>query len=679
MSSIPQTLELISKKVVLTPLSEATKQLFTPIRIDSDEYLEIDLDKPSKNFITQATKLLPYSFDKGGHYYTINGEKYYRNGGISMEVAERWQPRIPERKHLAFGKWSFACTDFTVLTIHHLWPKDKLKFANEIVELTYEYLLTRFFSQARNAIIGANFKENGLMPRMPDDFIDHPTLPLADYQKVALLASLDQEAYALFMEQGTGKTPIVINRICLEGGRKRKEHKKLYRALIICPSQVRLNWKNEFQRFPINTGKLGVLRGDPIKRTRTLMDVVRETDDHNWAVAIIGIDSVPNTIDQLKLLKWDLIVLDESHYIKSVRTNRAKCCLSFNDSLKYKQRMALTGTPIGNSVFDLYAQLEFLGKGLSGFTTFKNFCGFHGIYEHNDTTGNSVSRLVGIKGLPLIQERLTRLSYITTKKEAGLKLPDKVYSVSEVEMTTVQAKLYDKLRKELVVEIEQILSGPTTQDRAITVNHILTRLLRLAQITSGHVKWDGDNVEQIPGINPKVEELLRIYKEEISIDPLSKCIVWCTFVEDMRIISQSLSDCGINHAGYHKVIQKKYKYKDSFNAQLAFNCDPNIKIFLANPASAGEGLNILGYDTKNETTSKTYTSHVIYFSSNWSMIQRSQSEARAHRRGTRTNINIIDLVIPGTIDEDIRKRVMEKMKTANIIQDVREILKSLKG
>ena len=679
MSSTLSTLERISNKVVLTPLSEATKQLFTPIKIDSSEYLEIDLDKLGKHFITQATRLLPYSFDEGGHYYTIGGEKYYRNGSISLEVAERWQPRIPERKHLGYGKWSFACTDFTVLTIHHIWPKEKLLFANEVVELTYRYLLTRFFSQARNAVMGANFKETGIVPVMPFDFIDHPKLPLADYQKVALLASLDQEAYALFMEQGTGKTPIVINRICLEGGRKRKNKNKLYRALIICPSQVRLNWKTEFQRFPINTGKIGVLRGDPIKRTRTLMDVVRETENHNWAVAIIGVDSVPTTLEQLTLVEWDLIVLDESHYIKSIRTNRAKCCLSFNDSLKYKQRMALTGTPIGNSVFDLYPQLEFLGKGLSGFTTFKHFCGFHGIYDPDVKAANPIDRLIGIKGLPLIQERLTRLAYMTTKKEAGLKLPDRVYSVSEVEMTTIQAKLYEKLRKELVVEIEQILSSPTTQDKAITVNHIFTRLLRLAQITSGHVKWDGDNVEQIPGINPKVKELHRIYNEEIKRDPLGKCIVWCTFVEDMRIISKSLSTCDINHAGYHTVIQPKYKYKDSYSAQLAFNCDPDIKIFLANPASAGEGLNIVGYDINNGATSKTYTSHVIYFSSNWSMIQRSQSEARAHRRGTRTNINIIDLVIPGTIDEDIRTRVMEKIQTANMIQDVRDILKSLKG
>lgn len=677
MSSMPINLESIAKKTVLKPLSIATKQLFSPIQIDKDEYLEIDLDKIGKHFLTQVIKLVPYSFDDGGHYYTINGEKQYKNSGISTAIAYNWQCRIPERKELGYGKWSFACTDFTVLTIYHIWPKEKLLFKNDETKIMYRYLLTRFFSQARNAVISARFKEDGILPTMPNDFIDHPELPLTDYQKVALLSCLDQESFGLFMEQGTGKTPIVINRICLEGIRKRQETKNIYRVLIICPNQVRLNWKNEFGRFAWCSGKLGVLRGNLIKRTVTLLDVVRDNSQHNWAVAIVSIDSVANTFNPLSVPNWDLIVIDESHYIKSPKTNRTKSCLKFND-MKYKQRMVLTGTPIANSFFDLYTQLEFLGQGLSGFTSFKHFCGFHGLYDPDIKVINPIEKLIGIKGLPLLQERLARLTYITTKKEAGLKLPEKLYSVSEVEMTIVQAKLYEKLRKELVVEIEQILSAPTTMDKAVTVNHILTRLLRLAQITSGHIKWDNGNVEQIPGGNPKVKELHRILKEDMSNDILGKCIVWCTFIEDMRIISKSFDLCNIKHAGYHNVIQQKYKYKDSFTAIDAFNCDPSIKVLVANPASAGEGLNIVGYDIKNQSISKTYTSYVIYFSSNWSMIQRSQSEDRAHRRGTRSNVHIIDLVVPRTIDEDIRTRVMEKRQIASMIQDVREILDLLK-
>jgi len=671
------TLEQIATKTILKPMSEATRTLFTPIRIDRDEYLEIDLDKRGRKFITQATKLQPYSFDEGGHYYTINGEKQYKNDSISNAVAFGWQRRIPECKDLGFGKWSFACTDFTVLTLHHIWPKEKLIFQSEEAKLMYRYLLTRFFSQARNAVMGANFKENGVVPTMPDDFIDHPKLPLADYQKVALVSCLNQESYGLFMEQGTGKTPIVINRICLEGMRKRRDENKLFRALIICPNQVRLNWKSEFSRFALCPGKIGVLRGDLIKRTRTLLDVVRDNTKHSWAVAIISVDSVANTFDPLSVPQWDLIIIDESHYIKSPKTARTKYCLRFND-MKYKQRMVLTGTPIANSFFDLFTQLEFLGEGLSGFTSFAQFSGFHGVFDPKTSHANPIERLIGMRGLPLLQERLTRLSFLITKKDAGLKLPEKLYDISEVEMTTTQSKMYEKLRKELVVEIEGILSTPTTMDKTVTVNHILTRLLRLAQVTSGHIKWDDGRVEQIPGGNPKVKELIRILREHFRADPLGKAIIWCTFIEDMRIISQALKYCGIKHTGYNNVIDPKYKYRDSYEAQKAFNCDSDAKVFLANPASAGEGLNIIGYDTTNEEASKTYTSLVIYFSSNWSMIQRSQSEDRAHRRGTRNNVRVVDLVVPGTIDEDIRARVMEKRKTANLIQDVRDILKSLK-
>jgi hypothetical protein len=677
MNNATAELEKIAHKVILQPLSVATQQLFTPIRVEADDYLEIELDKSGKHFITQATRFTPYSFDNGGNYYIVNGIKQYKNGTISINLAYNWQKRIPERKELGYGKWSFACTDFTVLTIHHIWPKEKLIFKGEDAKLLYLYLLTRFFSQAHNAVMGAKFKSDGVVPHMPDDFVEHPDLPLADYQKVALLSCIGQESFGLLMEQGTGKTPIVINRICLEGRRKREEHNNMYRVLVICPNQVRLNWKNELKRFSWCPGKYGVLRGPLFKRMRTLHDVVMNDPKYNWAVAIISIDSVCPTIDPLKLPAWDLIVIDESHYIKSGKTNRTKSCLQFND-LRYKQRMILTGTPIANSVFDLYTQLEFLGQGLSGFTTFRSFSSFHGIFASNDKVKNPIQKLIGIRGLPLLQERLARLTYMTTKQEAGLKLPDKVYSISEVEMTTPQSKLYEKLRRELVVEIEEILSAPTTMDKAVTINHILTRLLRLAQITSGHIKWDEEQVSQIPGGNPKVKEFHRLLRTDILKDPLSKCIVWCTFVEDLRILSKTLDLCNIKHSGYHNVIQKKYKYKDSFAAQSAFNCDPDIKVFVANPASAGEGLNIIGYDTSNEAESKTYTSHVVYFSSNWSMIQRAQSEDRAHRRGTRTNVHVIDIVVPGTIDEEIRARVMEKRQTATMVQDVREILEMLK-
>src|SRR5690606_16184940 len=114
--------------------------------------------------------------------------------------------------------------------------------------------------------------------------------------------------------------------------------------------------------------------------------------------------------------------------------------VKFRDSPRVEARMVLTGTPIANRLFDLWTQLEFLGKGLSGFKSFTNFRNFYGSFLKVDAekSGSQVEKLIGYKNLPLIQERLTRLCYMVTKKEADLQLPDKVYDVYEVEMTKQQ-------------------------------------------------------------------------------------------------------------------------------------------------------------------------------------------------------------------------------------------------
>ena len=99
---------------------------------------------------------------------------------------------------------------------------------------------------------------------------------------------------------------------------------------------------------------------------------------------------------------------------------------------------------------------------------------------------------------------------------------------------------------------------------------------------------------------------------------------------------------------------------------------------MGNPSSGGTGLNILGYDPTEPDKYETYTDTEIFFSTDWNAAKRSQAEDRAHRRGTRMPVRIIDLVVPGTIDEEIRARVAGKVQTAVMIQDVKEILTRLR-
>jgi len=694
---------------VLEPLSRATQTALIPLDLLPTDFLEIDIDEKEwadeekgQHFLVQAVclkkckeNLLPSADGAAVPAYvqTIEGAFYIDPVHYhypSYNASYVWFRRVPERSQKGFGFWRLAGTDYTALIIHHAWPHHKLIFKSDEAELLYTYLLTRFFAQSKSAIISAEFKINGIAPLMPEDFIEHSILPLTDYQKAALLISLNNTAYSLFMEQGTGKTPIVINKVCLEAARKRAAKKGMYRSLIICPQQVRLNWEREFARFATVPGKTCILRGGNLQKVRRFIDAVRDESDCAWSACMISLDSVHSIWEALKKLRWDLVVIDESHKIKNPSTNRYKNLAKLDDS-HAKSKMILTGTPIANSLFDIWAQWEWLGKGLSGFSTLPNFKGFHGKYEQAMQGGTGVSKLVGFKNTPLIKERLARLSFLFRKTDLpeGLKLPEKVNDVYEVTMVPKQLEIYKKVATMLVAEIDEILA--TAEEKGtknITVEHILTKLIRLAQICSGFVKLD-DEVDmldevirtgatvQISDKNPKIEALINIIKEDWENDPNSKCVIWATFIPDIEAISERLAREGINHVGYHKVIQPKYRVKDSTAAEDIINFDDTCKVLVANPASAGIGQNYLGYDVNNPDKSSMYVNHHIYFSCNWSAIDRTQSEDRSHRRGTRTNLRITDLMIPYSIDQEIRDRVTAKRKMAMSFQDVRDILNNV--
>ena len=690
---------------VLEPLSKATATALAPLKLLDTDFLEIDVDKTGEHFVVQAvclkrcpTNVLP-SADAAATpaYVTTPNGAFYKDDGFyhypSFNASTVWFRRIPERSQKGFGQWKLAGTDYTALIIHHAWPHHNLIFKSEEAQLLYTFLLKRFFVQSNNATIAAKFKLTKDVPDMPADFVENPKLPLTDYQKTALFISLNNLSYALFMEQGVGKTPVIVNRVSLEAARKRAADKGMYRVLIICPQQVRLNWQREFARFATSPGKTCILRGDNLKKMRVLTDGVRDEEDCAWSANIISIDSVRSVWAGMKRIKWDLVVIDESHKIKNASTNRYKDLMEINE-FRASAKTILTGTPITNTIFDLWAQFEWMGKGLSGFSTFANFRAFHGKWEQANVSkgaDNGIRKLIGFKNVPLVQERLARLSFLITKKESGLNLPEKVYDIYEVAMTQKQAEIYKAVATKLVAEIDEMLADAEISGANITAEHILTKLIRLAQVCSGFVKTDDiEDIEndlmitgkvfQITSKNPKIDSVVNMIREDHANSDDSKCIIWATFIEDIRAISERLATEGIKHVGYHKTIQQQFRVKDSAASEDVINRDDSCRVLVANPASAGVGQNYLGYNTDKPEDSSMRVDHHIYFSCNWSATDRIQSEDRSHRRGTRSNLRITDLVIPYTIDQEIRDRVNDKRALAMSIQDIRNILNNvLKG
>lgn len=661
-------------EVLLEPLSQATQLAFQKLKPRDSDRLFIDVEEVGSLATTKfrlQLKCVDPKTEEESSWPGVSGD------------AIRFCNRIPESHYMGRAdynknnQWRAGATDFTALLIHKCWPANQIKFASEEAQTLYQYLLMRFHVQHQRAAMQAAFKLSNVLPERPNDWIVHKERPLSPHQETAVQFCLEQEACALFMDKGTGKTATAIQRFCMEAIRYNRETQKMYRVLIVCPQQVCMNWSIEIDRFAITSGKRVVIRGTALDRLKAITHAMATEEDCDFSAMIVPYDSFVASAQFFQAIEFDLCILDESHHIKSPRTERWKALREFRD--KCKRKMILTASPIGNNPMDLWTQLEFLGSGLSGFQTFEAFRKFHGEWEDVGGQHTGVSKLVAMKNVPLLQERLSRLAFTITKKDANLQLPDKVYDIHEIEMTPRQRKVYEKVASELAVEIEDKLSGETDE---MTIRHVLTALLRLVQVTSGFITIDakynddGDvsqpkNVKQIDGIydNPKINAVIELLKDP-ERDPLGKTIIWAIYREDIRAISQRLQEEKIEHGLYYGAVS----IKDRDAVVDRFNKDPNCRVIICNPQSAGEGLNLLGYDYTKEEESTTYCDHEIFFSCNWSAILRGQAEDRAHRRGTRMPVRITDLTVPGTIDEEIRSRVQAKIEMANSITDVKSIL-----
>ena len=634
---------------VVKPLCPQTERMFSPIQLNSSDRIRIRQAKDLKQFTIE--------------FYAITQDGEYVRGSYNARV--RFATRLPDRQKLTDSKWKIGATDINVLLIAYHWDRKHIVFEDALSRVNYEYLVANFVKQTEQ--VKKRTILNGFTYR------DSPHFPLAPYQQKALKACLGMEGFGLFMEQGTGKTAIAIARICNEALRKPD---KLFRALIICPNAVRENWANEIKKFASVKCETSILDGTEINRVKAIigpMKRARLDPDCKAFIAIISTDSVGNSEAAMGMVPWDIAIIDESHGIRNASTKRWKAMEKLRGNCH--ARMILTGTPIANSMMDLWTQFEFMGEGWSGFTTFPKFKQFYGVFAENAAQDQSgYQRLVGLTNVPMIQERLARQAFLIKKSEALPDLPEKMYDIHSIKMTRDQESAYNQLCQTLMAEFEDALADSTEKD-ILVVNNILTQMLRLAQITSGFVgipeRRDEDgNIVQEPKINrfdpnPKVEACVEILKEK---NDKQKTIIWTDYVQNIKTLKARLDLEGISAVTYYGATSKK----DREEAVRRFNEDPTCKVFIGNPRAGGVGINLLGYPIGGKAD--TYCDHVIYYSQNWSAIDRSQSEDRAHRRGTVCHVRYTDLVVPGTIDEEIRDRVLDKRMSALKIQDIKGVI-----
>ncbi|MEA2906623.1 MAG: hypothetical protein QOI12_4010 [Alphaproteobacteria bacterium] len=420
---------------------------------------------------------------------------------------------------------------------------------------------------------------------------------------------------ALFDEQGLGKTKQLIDAIAAE-----IKGETLSGAVIICPNGLKTTWVEEIKKFsdlPVAVFGAGrKARRRPFTKLRA-------------AFYVINYEAVGAELPALKALlrfKPMALVLDESHRIKTPDAKVTGAVLQLRGHAA--RRYILSGTPVANKPEDLWSQFYFLDDGVSLGETLDDFRarykGAGGAYQSLDD--------LRLKVAGLSRRRL---------KDHAVKLPAKQIRRFRVKLSPHQQAMYDSMRNELALWVKSLTGEQVLQE----ADAILARLVRLAQLASNPGLLDAAYKEE----PSKFAALDRILAEALSQD-WRKAIVWSSFVPNMGVLQR-------RYALYRPVtIHGAISGPERDAAVRAFKSDPQVKLMIANPAAAREGLTL------------TQANLAIYLDRTFNLVDYIQSQDRIHRISQTRDCEILLLVAENTVDKFIDFCLEQKARLAKYVQ-----------
>ena len=439
--------------------------------------------------------------------------------------------------------------------------------------------------------------------------------------------------FALLMEMGTGKT---ITSIAIVG--KAYLTGKTKRLLILAPKSIVAVWEDEFSKFADFPYSLSVLTGTSQNKAKLLKNISHS----GLEVAVVNYDSVPLIEKELTAWHPDFLICDESSKIKNPTAKMSKATYRVAKLCKY--RLILTGTPIQNNPLDFFSQYKILDDSIFGksFYAFKNEYAILGTYNQP----------IGWRKLPELVKKAHSIAFRVTKAEA-LDLPDIIDEIRPIALEDKAQKLYKAFVKESYMELSKGEQGAPV---AVTATNILTRLLRLQQITGGFIRPDeeSERYEQIS--SAKLDALEDVIDTAISEN--KKLVVIARFIPEIKEICKMLDKKKIKYAHICGEVKDRAAEVD------AFQNNPECMVFVGQLQTVSMGLTL------------TAASTMVFYSLSYNFADYSQARARIHRIGQKNNCLYIHLVVKNTVDETVLKALKQKENIATkIVDDWRSILK----
>jgi SNF2 family DNA or RNA helicase len=465
------------------------------------------------------------------------------------------------------------------------------------------------------------------------------------HQLKALEESWNRQVWAWFMEMGTGKTKVCIDNIAIL-----YDKGKIDRALVIAPNGIKRNWRRELSVHMADhvNYRVAVWSSSPKKKEKDELEQLSVMSD-DLSILIMNIEalSTPRGVDFARSFIFSgscFMVVDESTTIKNHAARRTKNIMKIANLAKYRRIM--TGSPVTKSPLDLYSQIQFLGGWFLEQTNYYAFRARYAIVQQRNVGSHSFQHVMGYQRLDELTAILREFSTRILKEDC-LDLPDKVYTKRVVSMTPEQLKAYVEMKKQAMTFFE---------DNPMTAASVLTQMTRLHQIVCGHVKTDDGQVRTLK--NNRIKELLQVLEETDG-----KVIIWAVFRHDIQTIEKEIA----NEYGKETVASYYGDTKDSIRQSIVdsfMDSDSDLRFFIGNPKTGGYGLTL--------TCSHT----VVYYSNDYSLEVRMQSEDRAHRIGQKDKVTYVDLMTEGTIDEKIVNSLNNKIDLASQVmgEDPKKIL-----
>lgn len=376
-------------------------------------------------------------------------------------------------------------------------------------------------------------------------------------------------------------------------------------ALVVCPTSLLYNWQEECHKFNSHLKTL-IIDGMPSQRKKLIATISQ------YDVIVTSYSLLQKDIESYDSITFSYMILDEAQHIKNRGTRNAKSV----KLVKAEHRLILSGTPIENSLDELWSLFDFLMPG------------FLGSYDRFVEKYVRVSGDEQTKNLQYLRKKVSPFILRRMKVDVLDDLPPVSENVYHTQLTDMQRDLYcsyaESARDELVKLVER--------DGFDKVQiHVLATLTRLKQICCHPAIFAKENAE--PGDSAKYDMLLELL--QTLIEGKHKTVIFSQYTRMLQIMRNDFEQRGI-----------RFQYLDGSSKNRLeivkeFNADPNIPVFLVSLKAGGTGLNLVGADT------------VIHYDMWWNPAIESQATDRVHRIGQKENVSVYKLVTLGTIEEKI--------------------------